>query len=575
MIKRVDDAQAEQVETVFNALDELLKSVDADGHKELSTVLPSGFEKRLQCYARALLKAIDEPEALVSLSSLMDDVTKHRQASLENHRVERAEMATRLVRYIHMSNTDDYNTMENSVRSYSSSGGYVDWARTVLYHGESNQHVAKIYSRILATVTELRQKQNKLFGTAFSGWTSTPKACDKLIGVEEVLGKVVKPAAQTNPLLFIVLDGMSHAVFFELMESFGGAWSMYDDSQGNFSHTVAATVPSVTVISRRSLLIGELTNDSSANEAQGFSRALKTGEQNKPILFHKKDLTTADGVSLSQELADALNSSRQIVGVVVNAIDDDLDKGDQVVKIWNLKTLSVLDMLLAAAAECDRRIVMTSDHGHVLDRGSRLFEGGDDAGERNRLADGQALEGELLFEGSRVLKGSNRLIVPWDETVRYRRKKNGYHGGVTPQEILVPIALLARQPEEEWVDRILEKPDWWYASENVPVRDAVTKKVSTIAPEHKDVATLPLFEIAPKSVITEEVASIPWVEELLKSPLYASQKSMTGRTTPNDERVALFLEVVQSRGGRCLRPALAQSMKMPALRLQGLIAAMQ
>ena len=45
-----------------------------------------------------------------------------------------------------------------------------------------------------------------------------------------------------------------------------------------------------------------------------------------------------------------------------------------------------------------------------------------------------AANGELL-----VMPEGGRVIVPWSERVRYGAKKNGYHGGGTPQEMLIPI----------------------------------------------------------------------------------------------------------------------------------------
>ena len=80
---------------------------------------------------------------------------------------------------------------------------------------------------------------------------------------------------------------------------------------------------------------------------------------------------------------------------------------------------------------------------------------------------------------------------------------------------------------------------------------------------------------SPKAVESEEVVSLPWVEALLKNSLYLSQKKTYSRMAPADEKVALFLEVLSARGGKCLRPALAESLKMPMFRVQGFISAVQ
>src|SRR5207253_4013188 len=85
-------------------------------------------------------------------------------------------------------------------------------------------------------------------------------------------------------------------------------------------------------------------------------------------------------------------------------------------------------------------------------------------GERWRPDDGRAGEGELAVQGPRVLLAEgHRLIAPWSERVRYGARKNGYHGGLTPQEMLIPITVLAsaevRLPG--WAETPDPTPDWW------------------------------------------------------------------------------------------------------------------
>src|SRR5262249_39887621 len=90
-----------------------------------------------------------------------------------------------------------------------------------------------------------------------------------------------------------------------------------------------------------------------------------------------------------------------------------------------------------------------------------------EAGERWRPADGEPVRpGELLVEGARVRDGHDRprAIVPWDEGLRYGTAKNGYHGGVTPQEMLAPLILLASAstlPRKGLVACRLQPPAWW------------------------------------------------------------------------------------------------------------------
>ena len=58
--------------------------------------------------------------------------------------------------------------------------------------------------------------------------------------------------------------------------------------------------------------------------------------------------------------------------------------------------------------------------------------------------DGDAGDNEVVLAGKRVLAGDGRVIAPWTERVRYTTGKSaGYHGGATPQEMLVPAAVFA------------------------------------------------------------------------------------------------------------------------------------
>jgi hypothetical protein len=51
----------------------------------------------------------------------------------------------------------------------------------------------------------------------------------------------------------------------------------------------------------------------------------------------------------------------------------------------------------------------------------------------------------VLVQGSHVrgLHEQTQVIVPWQEHIRYVDAKNGSHGGVTPQEMVMPLVLLA------------------------------------------------------------------------------------------------------------------------------------
>ena len=86
---------------------------------------------------------------------------------------------------------------------------------------------------------------------------------------------------------------------------------------------------------------------------------------------------------------------------------------------------------------------------------------------RWRSAASPAKELEIEIEGSCVqaATGQKRIVVPWSEAVRYGSKKNGYHGGVSLQEAVVPVGVFVGPGEElhGWNPVAMVYPSWWCA----------------------------------------------------------------------------------------------------------------
>ena len=171
----------------------------------------------------------------------------------------------------------------------------------------------------------------------------------------------------------------------------------------------------MTEFSRTSLLVGRLRQGSSSDETIGFEQhpalvgRLRTGLP--PILFHKAALQEADDVVLASEVRKEIRSSqRRVVGVVVNAVDDNLSKGDQLDTRWSRDAIKVLPALLHEARGARRLVVLLSDHGHVLDHQTHARSG--DGSDRWRTAVGSPANDELTVQGSRVLVEGHRLVAP-------------------------------------------------------------------------------------------------------------------------------------------------------------------
>ncbi len=82
-----------------------------------------------------------------------------------------------------------------------------------------------------------------------------------------------------------------------------------------------------------------------------------------------------------------------------------------------------------------------------------------------------------------------------------------------------------------------------------------------------------LFDFAPAK--PEPPTAGHWVDRLLASPTYASQKQLAARGAPRDEDVRRMLDGLAERGGKLGQTALAQKLGVPLVRIRGLIMAVR
>ncbi|HCP12943.1 MAG TPA: hypothetical protein DIT89_11470, partial [Planctomycetaceae bacterium] len=124
--------------------------------------------------------------------------------------------------------------------------------------------------------------------------------------------------------------------------------------------------------------------------------------------------------------------------------------------------------------------------GHVLDCQSegRTFRDELAGGERWRTAIGNPAEDELVVSGSRVLTAGNCLVAPWSERLRYGMRKNGYHGGVTPQEMVIPIAVLSSTESFPvgWSEQPVDIPIWWDDTGGAGIHDEPAAPIPVLKP---------------------------------------------------------------------------------------------
>ena len=202
--------------------DEILTEVQAESFAYLSDVSPLGFDQRLarfgQCLAGVLAnKAWDVLDGLIEARQAVRD---HDQSAREGRRLERVDMAVRLVRWLgersHQAGAEP-KSLALAADEHLRDGGFVDWARLSLRSGDPVQVLSEAYARLFEAVTQIRETQAHGFARLLVDWTAAGSQADDLVPVERFLEQIVAPLAADSPVLVIVIDGMSVAVCRELL----------------------------------------------------------------------------------------------------------------------------------------------------------------------------------------------------------------------------------------------------------------------------------------------------------------------------------------------------------------------
>lgn len=564
VLARLDSVRLTETEVRAEAI---LQTIRAGDYAALSPALTAGFEARLAVAASATLTAAvsgstQDAERVVQL---LHQAEHHDRAREHRVRLDRLRMAARLSRWL-ASRRSPALGFGKAVKAYADEGCFADWARHALLGGDSSPEVAASYAQLRELTQTRREEENRFFAERLVDWNSKGASGDEALPIEQALDAIVAPLAAQSPVLLLVLDGLSFAVARHLLSELGRlGWTELAPSSRLAPPPLVAVLPSVTEVSRASLLSGRLTRGDASAERAAFTAHGKLREASRsgkpPLLFHKADIGT--GPELDERVRAALaDGGQKVVGIVHNAVDAQLSGSDQIDVSWGPETVRQLTALLRAARESGRLVILTGDHGHVVEAGTSLVQGG--AGDRWRSG-GQSQNGEVEVRGGRLLApdGARSATLAWSERIRYAAKRSGYHGGASPQEILVPLAVLTSgTAPRDWTEAPPTEPGWWgdlaapVVEEPMPARMPASSK-------RKDTGQASLFD-RPQSEDT-------WLAALLTSPTYAAQRALTGRGAPEDEIVRKLIAALAGRGGRLSRTGLAQALGVPAFRVSGIV----
>lgn len=590
------------MDAALGKAEQILASLDLASVIERSPVLPASMQSRLSRYAHALSSVLAGGDTSLAEAALAD-VKQHVLASFtaQQETMQRAEMAIRLVRWLKLAPETFANTAA-ALSEYIKQGSFADWARSVVWSGDAHEGLSKVYHLVTERVGEKREAQNKAFAQHMDSIARGDVLPDNFIPVEAALQRLVAPIAKENPVLFLVLDGMSEAVYRELNEDLvKHHWLELRTESAQDAPCLVAALPTITQVSRCSLLSGFLQKGGAADEKKAFAAhpELKKLASTKfpPTVYHKADLIQSGSGALNDDVRSKLaNTEYRLLGMVINAIDDQLSSSSQVSVGWTLDSISLLRQVLEAAREAGRVVIITSDHGHVLDHDSFYQPSALESGERYRLASDNIFEYEVQLSGNRVVTTDSTVVLPWSERLRYTKSKSmGYHGGASLQEVVIPLGVFAHSAHAGalpgWVEVPRHLPEWWHAESIVnevagsytsSVQDAaltagkVTKK-SKKAKESEAVAGVmgDMFVSSTEVVLVGATQRSAWIDTLFGSSIYQQVKNRAGRTAVKEEQLRALIQLLDQHQGQVMEAVVLRHLAIPKLRLRGFLAGAQ
>ncbi|MFE5373997.1 BREX-2 system phosphatase PglZ [Streptomyces mirabilis] len=540
---------------VLEVLEQADRLADRSGLREAladSGFLPSGFRARLRSLAATLTPRPDQ-KTVKAAEAALNQVSSHHLANLLfPEQVQLAEMAVRLERWLTTPKTDlpsGSGAVNAAVQAHLGDWGWADRALNRLWAGDGamDPHVNEAYRVIHEAARARRDHLDRQFAMALATWTqhaSTTQPEGALL-VEDVLRYIAAPLATQRPPLILLLDGMSSAVATQLGEELGAPrWTEAAPEAGRRAAAVAA-IPSITTVSRATLLTGGPTTGGQSVEKDGFV-AFWRKRRHEAVLFHKADLPGPAGHRLAPEIVTAI-AGDGVVGVVLNTIDDALDHGQESSKgDWTVGSVRYLSELMDAARGQGRPVVLVADHGHVLDRttqGPLPAHGVESARWRIGPLNEEAGDDEVHLAGPRVLEGGGSITTLWREDQRYTPRKAGYHGGASLAEMTVPVLVLLPSAETlppGWSVLSPEAvtPPWWHHDGSRAGAAAALQPATTSRPAAKKTPPLPDDAHTPLTLGAKVV----------DTGVYAAQKQFV-RKGPEKKAVAAVIDALVTADG--------------------------
>ena len=615
-------------EALLARADHLLDGARAAGLADGSDLLPSGLTRRFAALAGELRAAAgsraeaeaDPDRAIVTRNGL--DRVERAWASVAAHhlagddrRTHAFHAAVRLTRWL-ADAAPKGTGLPGLLRRHADQDAWADSAVNDAAAGASDPELGAGLAAVLAAARARRAAHDVVFAAALASHTRDDRSDRDLLHVEDLLPDVVMPLADKAPVLLLVLDGMSAGVGTEVVTSILGrprdGWAEALLSGQSRRAAALAVLPTLTEVSRASLLSGGLRRGGQDTERNGYAALARAHRLTDAPLFHKRPLDSArPGYAIADDVAAAITNVTRypLVTCVLNSIDDALDRSDPGGTSWGADTVKHLDPLLERARHAGRTVILTADHGHIIERRQGTQRPYPDmSSSRSRSASTPPGGGEVLITGTRVLLHDGTAVLAVDENLRYGPTKSGYHGGASPAEVVVPVTVLVAgavpadsglrlaPPQEPswWTDPVLPTgPVLSTASATTgasPATRAGAARNPTSAPrsprpsadlaKRPDETIITLFDepeseaggAAPEATTLRATGPEVTAEAVLTSPAYKANKKRAGRVSVSDAQVGALLTALAGSPSHRLAPvAAASALQVSPVVLRGAI----
>lgn len=543
-VTAIHSADSARISQQLRRADSMLGELAAARLAVHSSVLPRGLQERLAAAAVQL----DETRLAA--------VAQHRDCPEQQYRLDRLRAALRLRRWVAGRPETSLAGACEALRRHARDLAWVDQALIQVRAGDSDPRLQTVLAAAAHSAQQVRDGVDTAFAEHLARSTHTPPPPQ--LAVETLLPTVIAPLARQHSVLLVMVDGMSGAVAAELtaeLTSRQGGWAeIVRDADGG-REAVLAALPTETTYSRTSLFCAALRVGTQADERAAFAAhsfwPRDVGPSGAATLVHKSGVGGRDGNDLGDVLEQALRpgDGSRVVAVVLNAVDDALKQGRHSADpSWSVRDVPGLPQLLDRAVTSDRVVVLTSDHGHVLEHGSQYRPQSSGGGARWREATSPAGSDEIDVSGPRVLNPDGRAVLAARENVRYGHKAHGYHGGATLAEVAIPLMVLlppGMEVLDGWYPHTMGEPAWWNGDPVVPAPpvSALPKRRMPAPPPSED-----LFS-----------SQVSRGRALLAAPSFATLHSqLPANRVPSAEVFGAVVDALAEAGGRLPVSAVVQ-----------------